>query len=148
MMGWLRKGARGSALAWTAVVLAVVVLPLTLLLIDGARILYADTRLQDATDAACEALAQASIYEQVQQFQQSGKIKPRLSYRSRRAASAVFAQTIGNDPVLKDAHPALSLSVSGGLPLCTASASVQALFLNYTTHLRAASVPSARGSRR
>jgi len=142
------KKERGSALAWTAMVLAVLVLPLTLLLIDGARLLYADIRLQDATDAACEALAQESLYEQVQQFQQNGEIIPRLTYRSRLAANTMFVQIIQDDPVLKDAYPMLNLSTVNGLPLCTATASVQALFLNYTTHLQATSVPSARSSRR
>ena len=47
----------GSSLAWTAVFLITVLLPLMLLVIDGARLLYIRGRLQTAADAACEAAA-------------------------------------------------------------------------------------------
>lgn len=45
---------RGSSLAWTAVLLSVVVIPLMLLVGDGARLYYVRSRLAQATDAACE----------------------------------------------------------------------------------------------
>ncbi|MEJ5315272.1 MAG: pilus assembly protein TadG-related protein, partial [Anaerolinea sp.] len=45
---------RGSTLAWVAVLLAVVVLPLMLLVGDGVRLLYVQGRLMTAADAACE----------------------------------------------------------------------------------------------
>ncbi len=45
---------RGSSLAWTAVFLAAVVLPLMILIGDGARLYYVRSRLAQATDAACE----------------------------------------------------------------------------------------------
>jgi len=44
---------RGSSLAWAAVFLAVVVLPLMLLVGDGARLWYVRTRIAQAADAAC-----------------------------------------------------------------------------------------------
>jgi len=44
---------RGSSLAWTAVFLSVVVLPLMLLVGDGARLYYVRSRLAQAADAAC-----------------------------------------------------------------------------------------------
>ena len=47
----------GSSLAWTAVFLITVLLPLMLLIVDGARLLYIRGRLQTAADAACEAAA-------------------------------------------------------------------------------------------
>lgn len=49
----LRRGERGSSLAWTAVFLSVVVLPLMLLVGDGARLYYVRSRLAQAADAAC-----------------------------------------------------------------------------------------------
>ncbi|HFC08254.1 MAG TPA: hypothetical protein ENJ54_00125 [Chloroflexi bacterium] len=143
-----RKWERGSALAWTAAVLAFVVLPLIALLLDGARLFYADTRLEDATSAACEALAQASIYEQVRQFQQTGKLEPKVTYTSRRAAVAVFTQDLQGDPVLQLAHTTLRISTVNGLPQCAATSTVKAMFMPYTSHLHAVAVPSARGSRR
>lgn len=47
----------GSSLAWTAVVLTTLLLPLMLLIVDGSRLWYIRGRLQTATDAACEAAA-------------------------------------------------------------------------------------------
>jgi hypothetical protein len=47
----------GSSLAWTAVFLTTVLLPLMQLVMDGSRLLYIRGRLQTATDAACEAAA-------------------------------------------------------------------------------------------
>lgn len=44
---------QGSSLAWAAVFLAVVVLPLMLLVGDGARLWYVRTRIAQAADAAC-----------------------------------------------------------------------------------------------
>jgi len=47
------KPERGSSLAWAAVFLAVVVVPLMLLVGDGTRLWYVRTRLAQAADAAC-----------------------------------------------------------------------------------------------
>lgn len=48
---------RGSSLAWTAIILAAVVLPLMSLVIDGSRLFSVRGRLQTAVDAACEDAA-------------------------------------------------------------------------------------------
>lgn len=48
---------RGSSLAWTAVLLSAVLVPLLMLVGDGARLLYVRTRLSTAADAACENAA-------------------------------------------------------------------------------------------
>jgi hypothetical protein len=48
---------RGSSLAWTAVLLSVVLVPLLMLVGDGARLLYVRARLSTAADAACENAA-------------------------------------------------------------------------------------------
>ena len=47
-------------MAWTAVFLITVLLPLMLLVIDGSRVFYIRGRLQTATDAACEDAAWAA----------------------------------------------------------------------------------------
>ncbi len=52
-----RRWERGSSLAWTAIVLAAVFLPLMALVIDGSRLFYVRGRLQTAADAACEDAA-------------------------------------------------------------------------------------------
>jgi len=48
---------RGSSLAWTAVLLGTVLVPLLMLVGDGARLLYVRARLSTAADAACENAA-------------------------------------------------------------------------------------------
>lgn len=51
---WWLRAERGSSLAWTAAFLGVVLIPLMLLVGDGARLYYVRSRLSQATDAACE----------------------------------------------------------------------------------------------
>ncbi len=48
-----RERERGSSLAWAAVFLSVVVLPLMLLVGDGVRLYYVRSRIAQAADAAC-----------------------------------------------------------------------------------------------
>lgn len=48
-----RERERGSSLAWAAVLMAVVVLPLMLLVGDGVRLYYVRSRIAQAADAAC-----------------------------------------------------------------------------------------------
>jgi len=48
-----REHERGSSLAWAAVFMAVVVLPLMLLVGDGTRLYYVRSRIAQAADAAC-----------------------------------------------------------------------------------------------
>ncbi|MFZ5888325.1 MAG: pilus assembly protein TadG-related protein [Chloroflexota bacterium] len=50
----IRSRERGSSLAWVAVLLSVVVLPLMLLVGDGTRLYYVRSRISQAADAACE----------------------------------------------------------------------------------------------
>jgi hypothetical protein len=52
-----RNSERGSSTAWMALFLAMVILPLMSLVIDGSRLFYVRGRLQTATDAACQDAA-------------------------------------------------------------------------------------------
>lgn len=56
----IHRSERGSSMAWTAVFLATVLLPLMLLVVDGTRLLYVRGRLQTAADGACEDAAWAA----------------------------------------------------------------------------------------
>jgi hypothetical protein len=47
-------------MAWTAIFLSTVLLPLTLFVVDGSRLFYVRGRLQTAVDAACEDAAWAA----------------------------------------------------------------------------------------
>jgi len=49
----IRRGERGSTLAWTAALLASVLVPLMMLAGDGSRLFMVYTRLAAATDLAC-----------------------------------------------------------------------------------------------
>ncbi len=53
------KSERGDAYAWFAVLMVLVGLPLASLSIDVVRLMYVRTHLQTATDAACQAAADA-----------------------------------------------------------------------------------------
>jgi hypothetical protein len=55
-----KKSEQGSSMAWTAIFLTAVLMPLMLFVIDGSRLLYVRGRLQTATDAACEDAAWAA----------------------------------------------------------------------------------------
>ena len=54
MVRKFRNGERASSLAWAAVFFGFVVMPLMLLIGDGARLYYVRSRLAQAADAACE----------------------------------------------------------------------------------------------
>jgi uncharacterized membrane protein len=56
----IKRAEQGSSLAWTAVFLVTVMMPLMLFVIDGSRLFYIRGRLQTATDAACEDAAWAA----------------------------------------------------------------------------------------
>ena len=47
----------GQSMAWAAVFLAFVLVPLLTLVVDGGRLFYVRLRLQTAVDAACEDAA-------------------------------------------------------------------------------------------
>jgi hypothetical protein len=55
------KSERGSSLAWTALVMLFVVMPLVALLADGTRLYFIDVRLQNAADAACADAAWSAV---------------------------------------------------------------------------------------
>lgn len=159
----MHRWERGSSMAWFAVVAAFLILPLFLLVIDGARVLYAHARLQQATDAACQALAEASIEEQVNRFKQTGRVKPKITLRSTNAAFAAFNAMTRKDPVLKpapghwaSAMTTLGLQYAPGMrPRCVAEAWVEVIFLggihNWpegVVKIQASSIPDARSIRR
>ncbi len=56
----VKKSEQGSSMAWTAIFLTTVLMPLMLFVIDGSRLLYVRGRLQTAADAACEDAAWAA----------------------------------------------------------------------------------------
>ncbi len=96
-------------MAWTAVFLAFVVIPLMALVADGARMFYVRGRLQTATDAACEDAAWSAADR-------------RVFHRLRGLADAVMAgaATVRADrygPARADAATAAARAARGQAPV-------------------------------
>ncbi len=138
---------RGNIMAYFAAFLAFVVVPLAALTIDIVRAFYVYTHLQAATDAACEAAAQAL---DVSTFIRTGTRQIDLglgtSYASREFAGAVVDQGV------VEYSPALSglRLLSPTIVECRASASLS-LFVpaaSPSLTVRVASVSEMRVNRR
>jgi hypothetical protein len=94
-----RIGEQGQSLAWTAVVLSFLLLPLITAVADGGRLLLVRNRLQTATDAACEDAAwSAADYET---FRASGVTTFQKNWYWIGRAQATFNQTLGDQNVLR-----------------------------------------------
>ena len=52
-----KQSEKGQSMAWTAVFLTFLLIPLLMMVADGGRLFHLRTRLQTATDAACESAA-------------------------------------------------------------------------------------------
>ena len=85
---------RGSSLAWTAIFLAAVVLPLVMLIAEGSRWFLIRGRLQTATDAACEDAAWSSA--DVRAFRSGGKVAFTNLSATLAAAQDTFLRTLGD----------------------------------------------------
>ena len=119
----LLSSRRGDAYAWFAVLMLFVGLPLSSLAIDVTRLMYVRGHLHTATDAACQAAADAL---DVPHFISTGvaRINPGLA---RAQARQVFYATL-RDSGTVGFNPGLSVSFPGPrLAHCTASAPVHHL---------------------
>ena len=138
---------RGNIMAWFAAFLAFVVVPLAALTIDIVRAFYVYTHLQAATDAACEAAAQALdaptfIRTGVQQID----LGLGSSYASREFAGAVVDQgVVQYSPALNGMRLLSPTKVE-----CRASASLTLLVPSVSPALtvRVASTSELRVNRR
>jgi hypothetical protein len=122
-----RKLEIGSSLAWAAIFLATLFLPLMLLFVDGSRLLNIRGRLQTATDAACEDAAWL-VGDRVE-YLASGKNlfgDQQIAYTQ---AQNTFAATLGErNRMVFSAAFSLTFDESNGQVLCSAVASVPILF--------------------
>ena len=111
---------RADTMAWVAVIVIFLALPLSSLTIDLVRGMYVRTHLQAASDAACQAAADAL---DVPTFRSTGvrQIKPSLA---RSQAAAVFSATLGDAAGVRFA-PSLAIGfLSPTVVYCRATASV------------------------
>ena len=88
------KSERGSSMAWTAIFLAFVLLPLMALVVDGSRLFYVRGRLQTALDAACEDAAWSAADRR--EYRDAGVTTFQTSTGALAAAQATFSQTLGD----------------------------------------------------
>jgi len=123
---------RGDVYAWTASLLVFVALPLASLSIDVVRLMYVRTHLQTASDAACQAAADAL---DVPHFVATGRKRIDRALADVQA-QRVFSATLG-DAAQVGFEPSLTLSYPSPTSAhCTASASV-AHIVPLTPELRA-----------
>lgn len=117
------KSERGNAMAWMAIVMVFLMVPLMGITMDVTRAMYVRTHLQAASDAGCQAAADSM---KVSLFQDTGvqEINPALMYGR---ASQVFNATLRDANKVRFA-PALKLRLLTPTSVeCTATASVDRL---------------------
>ena len=139
---------RGSSLAWTALLLAGVLLPLLTLVLDGTRLFYVRGRLQTALDAACEDAAWSGADQRA--FRESGvtrfipEMGPVLAQ-----AQATFAQTLGERGRVNFSAAATLQPVAANATVrCSAAASVPlALLAGRSVTIPAQTVSAIRFTR-
>lgn len=119
-----RERESGQAMAFMAVVVAAIVLPLMSLAIDASRAMYVRTHLQTAADAACQAGVQAVAS---QAYQAGGVQALDLTRAASYAFQAFSADTA--EAGLRGYQPAITgFSVVNGNALrCEATAQVQTM---------------------
>jgi Flp pilus assembly protein TadG len=122
-----RKPEQGSSLAWTAVFLITVLMPLMLLVIDGSRLLYVRGRLQTATDAACEDAAWAAGDRP--NYIDTGQTRLSNDWYVIEVAQNTFVSTL-NERTRMAFSPmlAVTLDYTNNQILCSATAQVPVLF--------------------
>jgi uncharacterized membrane protein len=118
---------RGSSMAWTAIFLATVLLPLMLLVIDGSRLLYVRGRLQTAADAACEDAAWAAGDRL--NYINTGQTRLGNNWYVVGVAQNTFTRTLGESTRMVFT-PLLSVTLDypNNKVLCSATARVSVLF--------------------
>jgi uncharacterized membrane protein len=131
----LGKTERGSSLAWTAVFLTSLLLPLMLLSVDDTRLLYVRGRLQTATDAACEDAAWLVGDRRV--YLESGLSQFGDPLNALQQAQSTFSSTLDErSRMVFSASLSITLDDSLDQVLCTAMASVPILISGSGTGLQ------------
>ena len=120
------KSEQGSSMAWAALVLSFLVVPLMTLLVDGGRLLTIRNRLQTAADAACEDAAwSAADYEQ---FRASGTTTFQQNWYWIGRAQDTFNQSLADQDTLQyTAYVDIRPDFTNANMNCAANASVPLL---------------------
>lgn len=118
-----RDTQRGSSLAWTAVLLSVVLVPLLTLVLDGARLYTIRTRLQTAVDAACEDAAWSAASRRIYTASNADTLDDNWYVIA--VAQNTFHQTLGESGAMRfSASAVISPDYAHARVTCTAAAFV------------------------
>ena len=118
----MKRSQRGDAYAWFAALMLIIGIPLASLSIDIVRMMYVRTHLQTATDAACQAAADAL---DVPTYLSTGvkQIDPVLA---RSQADREFAATLQDATKIDYSIGGLTLDYPSPIDAhCTSSATVE-----------------------
>ena len=89
----------GSSMAWTCVVLSFLLIPLLTMIADGARLLNVRSRLQTATDAACEDASWSAA--DLRAFRDAGTTTFEENWYWIARAQSTFNQTLGEQAAVQ-----------------------------------------------
>lgn len=120
----MRSRERGSSLAWTAIFLAVVILPLMMLIGDGVRLYYVRSRIFQAADAACEDVSWSVASRTAWQLMKDDRYDD-SNLKLAKQAQATFAQMLAETGAVKyTPSVTLSLDAANARAECQAQARV------------------------
>ncbi len=110
-------------MAWTAVFLSVMLMPLLMMIADGGRLLHVRNRLQTATDAACEDAAWSAA--DFAAYRDSGTTTFEINWYWIGRAQSTFQQTLfDQDSVQYTAWVQIVPDYANAIMNCQAAASV------------------------
>ncbi|MEA3350392.1 MAG: pilus assembly protein TadG-related protein [Chloroflexota bacterium] len=116
----------GQSLIWTTMLLAFVVVPLLVLVVDGIQLWRVRNQLQTATDAACEEAAWVAADRQA--FRDSGVTRFYNQAQAVSEGTSTFQQVLSNTGTLQYS-PGIAIGFDASVPSsqCTSTAFVSLL---------------------
>jgi hypothetical protein len=117
----------GSSLAWAAIFLATLLLPLLLLVVDGSRLPDIRGRLQTATDAACEDAAWL-VGDRSRYLESGQSLFGNLQAAYAQAQNTFYSTLDERNRMGFSAVLSLTFDEASSQVVCSATASVPVLF--------------------
>ena len=121
-----KRSEYGGAMAWTAIFLTFILVPIMVFAIDGSRLLRIRSRLQTAADAACEDAAWSAADREY--YRETGGTRFKSNWYIFSVAHTTF-QNVLNDQGISRYYPALHVypDTPHALVNCDAQATVPLL---------------------
>lgn len=137
------RSEKGSMLAWVAVLMFFVVVPLIALVADGTRLYIIRNRVQMATDAACEDAAWSASDRA--RFRETGQATFISSGEAAAIAQATYIATLVERGQMNySASIAVQADFGNLRVLCQGQASVPLMLFDYAVPIVAPSASSIR----